>query len=170
MAIAEESPPPAGEPIFSDADDVATLWVKAYQGEVFGQALFEGIADLVDDDERARKLRVLGTLERRTKEQVAPAVARAGVSTDPDPDQLALAEALAPGLAADWEQLMASVGPVTDQFLPLYARIGELDPGESAAAAVLVAHEEALAAFARAELAGDGAHSLDAVAALPHMR
>lgn len=168
MAIAEESPQPAGEPIFSDDDDVATLWVKAYQGEVFGEALFEAIADLVGDAERARKLRVLGTLERRTKEEVAPAVARAGVSTDPDPDQLALAEALAPGLAADWEQLMASVGPVTDQFLPLYARIGELDPGE-AAAAVLVAHEEALAAFARAELAGDGARSLDAVEALPHM-
>ncbi len=140
MAVAEEHPQPAREPIFSDADDIATLWEKAYQGEGFGEALFEGIADLVGDAERARKLRVLGTLERRTKEEVAPAVARAGVSTDPDPDQLALAEALAPGLAADWGQLMVSVGPVTDQFLPLYARIGALDPGAAAAEGLLVAH------------------------------
>ncbi len=169
MAVAEERTDPAPERIFADSDDVATLWAHAYQGEVFGEALFERIAALVDDADRARKMRVLAALERRTKEEVAPAVARAGVSTDPDPEMLAGAESLAPSLAGSWEQLMEATVPVTAQFIPLYVRLAELDPSERTAADLLVAHEEALAAFARAELAGDAAHSLERVESLPHM-
>ena len=33
-------------------------------------------------------MRVLATLERRTKEAVAPALERAGISTEPDPEML----------------------------------------------------------------------------------
>jgi len=171
MPAAEGHEGQALEPIFSASDGVAKLWVQAYQGEVLGEALFAAIAALLDDEERAHKLRVLAALERRTKEAVALALDRAGLSTDPDPEMLAAAEALAPASAGlGWDQLMASFGPITAQFLALYARIGELDPSERAAADLLVAHEEALAGFARAELAGDGAHALDAVEALPHMR
>jgi hypothetical protein len=64
---------------------------------------------------------------------------------------------------------MASIGTVTDQFIPLYQRIGELDPSELEAADLLVAHEVALRDFTRAELAGDVGTSLDPVHALGHM-
>ena len=113
-------------------------------------------------------MRMLATLEQRTKEAVAPALERAGVSTEPDPETEALAAALLPGaLALTWGELMATVGPITAQYIPLYQRIGELSPAERETADLLVAHEEALRDFARAEIDGDRAHSLEPIRRWP---
>ena len=161
--------PPAD--IFSADDGIEKLWVQAYQGEVLGEALFGAIADRLDDADHAGKMRVLATLELRTKEAVAPALGRAGIPTAPDPEMLALAEGLAPDSAArTWEEVMVSLEAITGQFIPLYERIAELDPSEREVADLLVAHEAALRDFARAELAGDTATSLGPVTALAHMR
>ncbi len=167
MADAATEGAPAPPPIFTPSDPLAELWVKAYQGEVLGEAVFGRVADGLDHAERSGKVRVLATLERRTKEAIAPSLERAGLPTAPDPEMLALADALATGLV--WEDFLAATATVTEQYLPLYRRIGELDPSEREAADLLVAHEIALRAFARAELAGDTAGSLDEVNALPHM-
>jgi hypothetical protein len=158
------------DPLFTPDDPVATLWVKAYQGEVLGEALFDRIADALDDADHAAKMRVLATLERKTKEAIAPALERAGLSTTPDPEQLNAAESLAGAtVAISWEQLMGSFEPITKQFMVLYQRIGELDPSEQAASDLLVAHEAALCDFARREIAGDTTTSLDPINALAHM-
>jgi len=159
--------PPA---IFSADDVIEKLWVQAFQGEVLGEALFGGIAEVVDDAEHARKMRVLATLELRTKEAVAPSLERAGISTEPDVEMLSLAEGMAAASAdSTWEQMMTSIDSVTGQFIPLYERIAELDPTEREAADLLVAHEVALRDFARAELAGRTDSSLNPVNALAHM-
>jgi hypothetical protein len=154
--------------IFSPEDSLEELWVRAYQGEVLGEALFGAIADRLDDAEHARKMRVLATLERKTKEAIAPALERAAISTDPDPAMLELADALA--VDVTWAAFMSATVEITKQYIPLYERIGELDPTESAASELLVAHEVALRAFADKELAGDTTTSLQAVDALAHMR
>lgn len=160
-------------PIFTDEDGIEKLWVQAYQGEVLGEALFDRLAVVLDDraePEHAGAMRVLATLERRTKEAVAPALSRAGIPTAPDQEQLDLADALAEGSAhTAWDDLMSATVAITGQFLPLYRRIGELNPSEHDVAELLVAHEEALRDFARAELAGRTSSSLDPVRALPHM-
>jgi hypothetical protein len=161
---------PAPEPIFSAEEGVGGLWVKAYQGEVLGELLFGGIADQLADPDQAATMRVVATLERRTKEAIAPALERAGVSTDPDPDMEVMATALIPGaLAMTWSDLMRTIGPITAQYIPLYQRIGALSPAEREAADLLVAHEEALRDFAAAEIAGDRAGSLGPITALAHM-
>jgi hypothetical protein len=161
----------APDPVFSSEDGVEELWSKAYQGEILGELLFGGIADKVEDPDQAAAMRTLATLEQRTKEAVAPALERAGVSTDTDPETKALAEALLAGaLTLSWDELMATFGPITAQFIPLYRRIGALSPAEQETASLLVAHEEALRDFSRAEIAGDRAHSLEPIMALTHMR
>ena len=161
---------PAPEPIFTSHEGVDELWVKAYQGEVLGELLCGGIAEQLDDPDQAAKMRTVATLERRTKEATAPALERAGVSTDPDPDMQVMATALLPGaLAMTWSELMGTIGPITEQYIPLYRRIGELSPDEGETAELLVAHEVALRAFAAAEIAGDGAGSLAPIVALAHM-
>jgi hypothetical protein len=161
-----DTPPPP--PIFSLEDSLEELWVRAYQGEVLGEALFGAIADRLDDAEHARKMRVLATLERKTKEAIAPALGRAGISTDPDPAMLELADALA--VDVTWAAFMGATVEITKQYIPLYERIGELDPSEQAASELLVAHEVALRDFAHKELAGDTTASLHAIDALAHMR
>ncbi len=159
------------DPIFSPEDGLEELWARAYQGEILGELLFGGIADELEDPDQAAAMRTLATLERRTKEAVAPALERAGVSTETDPETQALAAALLAGaLALSWGDLMATFGPITAQFIPLYRRIGELSPDERETADLLVAHEQALRDFAAAEIAGDRALSLDPIMALAHMR
>jgi hypothetical protein len=161
----------APEPIFTPEDGLAELWVRAYQGEVLGELLFGGIAEHLDDPDQAAKMRVLASLERRTKEATAPALERAGITTDPDPEMEATATALLPGaLAMGWSELMGTIGPITAQYIPLYQRIGELSPAERDTADLLVAHEAALRDFALAELAGAGSTSLEQIHALAHMR
>lgn len=158
-------------PIFGPDEPLEEILTKAYQGEVLGEALFGGIAEQLDDEDHATKMRVLSELERRTKEAAAPALIRAGVDTAPDPETLATAQALVPDAAAmGWEQLMVSFEPITSQYIPLYQRIGELAPAEREISDLLVAHERALRAFARAELAGRPSTSLEPIQALAHMR
>jgi hypothetical protein len=158
------------EPIFDPDDGLPELWVKAYQGEVLGEILFGAIAEHLADPDHAAKMRMLATLERRTKEAAAPALERAGIPVEPDPDVQATATALLPGaLSLTWTDLMATIGPITAQYIPLYQRIGELSPSERATADLLVDHEAALRDFARAEIAGDRAASLDPIRALAHM-
>ena len=164
----EAESPPVPSPIFSPEDPLDELWVRAYQGEVLGEALFGRIADRLDDPDHAAKMRVLSTLERKTKEAIAPSLERAGLSTEPDPEMLTLADALAVDMP--WSEFLAATQSITEQYIPLYVRIGELDPSEQPASDLLVAHEAALRAFARAELAGDTATSLDPINALAHMR
>jgi hypothetical protein len=157
--------------IFTPEDSLETLWTRAYQGEILGEILFGGIADHLHDVDRARKMRVLATLERRTKEAVAPALERAGLPTAPDPETVSLATALVDSTAqVPWDDIMGSFGTITAQYRALYTRIGELDPSEIETADLLVAHELALASFGRKELAGDLGGSLDDIEALPHLQ
>jgi hypothetical protein len=160
-------------PIFSPEDGLAKLWAQAYQGEVLGERLFGRLAEHLDarhEAEHAAKMRVLATLERLTKEAVAPALEKAGISTEPDAEMLGAADSLADASRqSTWEEVMGSFEAITGQFIGLYRRIGELDPTEKDTAELLVAHEVALRDFARSELAGRAGTSLDPVNALAHM-
>jgi len=100
---------------------------------------------------------------------LARALERAGLSTEPDPESLQAAEALSGAATTPWNDLMATFELFTAQFCALYRRIGELDPSERETSELLVAHELALRDFARAEIAGDTATSLDPINALAHM-
>jgi len=71
---------PAPSAIFSPEDTLDELWVRAYQGEVLGEALFGRIADRLDDPEQSAKMRVLARLERKTREAIVPSLERAGIS------------------------------------------------------------------------------------------
>ena len=155
-------------PLFSPDDPLSELWVKAFQGEVLGEAVFANVAERLDDPERARKMRVLSTLERRTKEAIVPSMDRAGLPTAPDPEMLSLAEALSEGVS--WDDFLRATEDITKQYIPLYERIGELAPSEREMSELLVAHELALRNFARAEIAGDTTTSLDEINALAHMQ
>ena len=54
------------------SDDYATAIHKAFQGEVYGEALFRGLAERATDPGRAWKWRVLERLETETKERIRP--------------------------------------------------------------------------------------------------
>jgi hypothetical protein len=166
----ETTEPTVPNAVFSAEDDLATLWFKAYQGEVSGETLFAAVAAQTDDPERKRKMEVLARLERRTREACVPAMVRHGFSTEPDPQTVKDAGALAEAVAdIGWTDLMASFEPITSQFVVLYRRIGEVSPVDQAESDLLVAHENALLDFARREIAGRTEDSTELIEALPHM-
>jgi len=161
----------ADNSVFSLDDDLATLWVKAYQGEVTGELLFQSLAEAMEDSDNRQKLEILTLLERRTREALVPVMERNGLSTDPDPENLAATKVIRDVAASmSWAELWTSAESITTEFLALYTRIKTLATDEQEAADLLVAHEEALRDFGRKELAGHGDSSLDAITALPHMR
>jgi hypothetical protein len=162
--------PPVPDAIFTPDDGLATLWFKAYQGEVSGETLFGRVAALCDDPDHRRKMEVLRLLEARTKEACAPAMIRNGLSTDPDPQTVRDAEALGQAVATvPWTDFLGAFESITTQFLALYRRIGEVAAADLAESELLVAHEEALREFARREIAGRTDDSLALIEALPHM-
>ncbi len=162
---------PTLESVFSPDDDLGTLWVKAYQGEVSGEVLFGRLAQRSDEPGARHKLDVLRLLETRTRLALVPVMEHNALGTDPDPDVVRDAEALADAVATvAWSDLMAAFEPITTQFIALYQRIGELTGEEDRPAAeLLVAHEQALREFARRELSGRAEDSLALIRVLPHM-
>jgi hypothetical protein len=162
--------PPVPDAIFTAQDDLATLWFKAYQGEVSGETLFGRVAALTEDPDHRQKMEVLRLLEAKTKEACAPAMIRNGLSTDPDPQTVSDAEALGEVAATvPWTDFLGAFESITTQFLALYERIGEVAEADRAESELLVAHEVALREFARREIAGRSDDSLALIEALPHM-
>ncbi len=70
-----------------------------------------------------------------------------------------------------WEQFLGSFEPVISQFLEKYRQLVELagDDAERAVAEAYVAHELALAAFARRSLGEESGEPLEDILALPHV-
>jgi hypothetical protein len=152
--------------------DVATLWTEAYQGEVFGEAIFGGLAAREADPAHRRALEVLTALERSTKHLAEPLLARRGYEPgDTEASLQSGAAAVAALEAISWEAFVGSITPVADEFLAKYRRIVELtdDPADLEVAEAYVAHELALAAFARRELGQEEGDPLAPILALPHV-
>jgi hypothetical protein len=168
LATTTEPRPP--DYAFSPEDDVESLLVKAYQGEVSGEVLFGIIAERSQDPERKRKFETLTQLEARTRQACLPAMVRHGLPTEPDPDTVANAKVMADvATAMTWEELLSSFAPITTQFVALYRRIGEISEEDRATSELLVDHEHALLTFAERELRGETENSLEPIESLPHM-
>lgn len=148
------------------------LWVESYQGEVLGEALFGALADREADQDHREQLRVLTRLEAATKELAEPVFQRRGLDRGDTAATLAQAAELSAALAEiSWEDFVGSIEPITVQFLEKYHQLVDLAPDEEerAVAEAYVAHELALAAFARRALGNEPGDPLELILALPHL-
>lgn len=147
------------------------LWVESYQGEVLGEALFGLLASRQQDPVRRRQLEVLTVLERATKELAEPVLAARGLTGGDTEATVASATTMADAAARlSWEQLLGSIEPVTVQFLSKYKELVTLSEGaERSVAEAYVAHERALASFARRCLGEEEGEPLERILALPHV-
>jgi len=138
----------------SEPDEALNLLVESYHGEIWGEAIFGALAELLADGGHRAKLRTLTLLEHTMAGFLAPLVPSGAAD---EAGQRASGEDMAKALAdLPWSDFVGSIEPVTEEFLAKYRRLGEIAPRPDwvAAADVLVSHEEALREFARAEMAG----------------
>ena len=157
---------------YSIAMRASELWVESYQGEVLGEALFSWMADHEEDQERRHQLEVLTLLERSTKQLAEPLFERKALDRGDTAATLKEAGALADVVATmTWEEFLASIGPVAEQFLLKYRELVELaaDDLEREIAESYVSHELALAAFARRALGKESGEPLELILALSHV-
>jgi hypothetical protein len=148
------------------------LWVESYQGEVLGETLFGRLAEREEEPTRRRQLEVLTLLERSTKVLAEPVLARRRIEPGDTAASVANATELAEALVAvAWEDFAASILPVTAEFLVKYRELVELavDDAELDVATAYVAHEEALATFARRASGQESGDPLEEILALPHV-
>jgi hypothetical protein len=148
-------------------DEARELWVKAYQGEVLGEAYFAHLADHTDDPDHRAKLEALTALERCTREILVPVLQRLGIRAEPD---LAILAGVAAGTDFDYHHMLEVVPPLAAEFLESYMRLRPLAGAEDVAVVdQLIAHELALELFAMRERAGDTERSLQPIRALGHV-
>ena len=151
------------------ADDYAAYVEARYQGEVFGEAVFEAMAKAREDAGEARKLRVLAQLERETKEALLPAVEETGRSTVPDTEQIEKGRRIGEQMGqAPWRDFVAGMRPELVKLVAEFGASESLADGERRELLRHVtAHEQALLDFADLELSEDPAEdSLRPVLAL----
>ena len=134
--------------------------LSAWQGEQWGREFFELLAAATDDADRRSKWEVLAELERATGDTLAPLVADdASAEKRADMDAAATAYAALPHAEA-LQQMMTLVEPAIERFRELL----DMAPEEHRVAVqILFDHEVAIEQFAKRELAGDTATSLDPV-------
>ena len=136
-------------------DRYRTLLLDAYKGEVFGEALFAEYAARESGD-HAEKLRTLGQIEGDTAGRLRTLVDDAGIDvavTDVDAMQAQGREIGASDMG--WDGFVKGLHDALPPFLANFVELRTLaaDPQDPALVA-LVAHEQAINAFAELELAG----------------
>jgi hypothetical protein len=148
------------------------LWIESYQGEVLGEAVFEALAARESVPDRRSQLEVLTLLEGATKQLAEPVFEKNGFDRGDTAATLESAAQLASALEdVSWEDFLGSILPLTEQFLVKYRDLVALAPDEEerAIAEAYVAHELALAAYARRALGQEQGDPLELILALPHV-
>ena len=154
----------------SDAksDSFVTYLIERFQGEVYGEALFQAMAEAEADPETRWKWRVLETLERETKEYLDRALRARGHEVKPSDENWAQGLKLGKRLAAVPRAVfMPGLRGEVVKFVAEYEAAEALAPADGRAIAQHVtAHERAILDFTDLELAGRGSESTAPVLAL----
>jgi hypothetical protein len=140
---------------------------RAYVGELFGETLFSVMAKSTADLTQRSKLTVLARLEARMQLVLRPMMESYEIGVPDRSEHDERAEVAAAALNDEpWEVFLREFEPSTTRTLEGYQRLREAAPDpDDPVLLALVAHEEALREFARAELRGEGHRSLSPVSA-----
>jgi hypothetical protein len=137
------------------SDEYPTLLLDAYKGEVLGEALFGAFAARESGD-RAVKLRVLERIEGTTATQLRLLVDAAEIDVPAEDEATVRAQGHEIGNSGiGWDAFVTGLHDALPSYLANFVRLRTMavDANDPALVA-LVAHEQAINAFAELELAG----------------
>jgi hypothetical protein len=151
------------------SDGYAQGVLKAYQGEVAGEAMYRAAAEAAAEPGRSYKFRALEQLELETKEKLRVVLERLGDSTEGSAELREAGEKLAESLFADpdWRGAMRRFAGVIEPYVKEFEQLAAEAPSDDTdVMAYLVAHERAQVTFAKREADGDATTSIEPVLAL----
>ncbi|SFV32112.1 hypothetical protein [Hyphomicrobium facile] len=137
-------------------DDFIKKVERAYQGEVYGEALYSGIASAMDDPARAEKWRVLTELEVVTKARMRDLVAKLGGDPrESDVFRQKGVDHVQKYARMPWTDFMKVFSRELDPIIERYAALEErCAPDDVETLRFLTEHEVVTKAFCDLELAG----------------
>ena len=143
---------------------------RAYQGEVFGIAMYSMMAQAQQDSFRRWQWQCLVQLEVETKAATAALLARHGIDVIDDQREAEAGEAEAHRIMhLPWTAMIREFASDLPELVSEYAAI-EVQAGlqgeDGAVQRRLTQHEKVTLAFCEAELAGGSACSIDPVLAM----
>ena len=138
----------------TDPTTYGGLLLDAYNGELFGNAIFGEMAGRDEWREHRDVLLLLATIEARTAAALRPLVDDAEL--DPGDEEKPRREGRELGaMGGSWDGFVKALFDALPPFLANFVRLRELAPDpHHPALAALVSHEETISAFAQLELAG----------------
>lgn len=149
-------------------DEFVTYLTERFQGEVYGEAVFQAMAEAEADPDMRWKWRVLETLERETKEYLDRALRVRGHEVKPSDEAWAQGRKLGTRLAGVPRAVfLPGLRGEVQKFVAEYEAAEALAPADGRVIAQHVtAHERAILDFTDLELAGRGTESPSPVLAL----
>lgn len=137
----------------------------AWQGEHWGKAFLERVAERTDDAGHRAKWQVLAQLEEATGNALTPLV---DDSAEPDAEGYRQVDTFVTEYAKlSWAEAMEQMMTLLDPAIERFERLLAIAPEEDLEVVqILLDHELALKRFAERELAGDPETSLDSVRAV----
>jgi hypothetical protein len=141
---------------------------RAYQGEVYGEALYRGLADAIEDPERSEKWNILAELEVVTKAQMRGLVAKLGGDTkESETFRQKGIDNVQKYAGLPWRDFMALYSRELEPVIARYAELEGLCASEdSAILRFLTEHEVVTKAFCDLELEGRADISIEPTLAL----
>src|SRR5580698_8757333 len=137
-----------------------------YQGEVLGEALLDRYVAMEPEAERRYKWGTVLQLETETKARLRPFLTRLGLSIAQDDIRERIADLAQSFASKSWQRHMEELAGITDFYVEKFREIETVAPdSDREVAHSMVIHEQSIHTFARMELAGDGANSLNDVIA-----
>lgn len=138
---------------------------RAYQGEVYGEALYSGIADAMADPDRANKWRILTELEVVTKARMRDLVAKlGGDARESDAYRQKGVDHVQRYVSLPWDDFMKRFSGELDPIIPRYAALEQrCAPEDAETLRFLTEHEVVTKEFCELELAGRPDVSIDPV-------
>jgi hypothetical protein len=141
---------------------------KTYESEVLGEVIFATAARLTRRKDRRRKWLRLKELETQTLNRIVAYLRSSAQSATPSPIYKIQGMAMGGALGVvPWRAAMSMVEHGTQPFLEVFERLLQnSDENSRGLFAYVVAHEKAIAEFARREQAGQTDISLEPIDAL----
>jgi hypothetical protein len=134
--------------------DYDELLLEAYNGELFGNAIFSEMAGRDEWHDHREALQLLATIEERTAAGLRPLVDAAGIDAGDGEEARRSGRDLG-ALGGSWDGFVKALFDALPPFLANFARLREVAPDpHHPAIAALVAHEQTISAFAQLEIAG----------------
>ncbi len=136
---------------------------SAWLGELFGEVFFKTLADRTEDDVMRTKWQTLAQLEHVTGNRMATLLESHGErAVTQDPIEVN-EDVMTRYTNATHLDSMRHMRDVVEKAIVRFDQLLAVAPDDDVAAVqFLVRHEEALLTFVDCEIAGDGAHALEA--------